>query len=87
MPGASPDAAYKEGKTIVQVASLFNQLLQHFPRTEFAALVKKRDAERAAKGFTCWSQFVAMLFVNSDAPIRCARSATAWDAAWDGWGS
>ena len=62
MPGASPDAAYKEGKTIVQVASLFNQLLQHFPRTEFAALVKKRDAERAAKGFTCWSQFVAMLF-------------------------
>jgi hypothetical protein len=60
--GASPDAAYKEGKTIVQVASLFNQLLQHFPRTEFAALVKKRDAERAAKGFTCWSQFVAMLF-------------------------
>jgi uncharacterized protein DUF4372/DDE family transposase len=61
-PGASPDAAYKEGKTIVQVASLFNQLLQHFPRTEFAALVKKRDAERGAKGFTCWSQFVAMLF-------------------------
>jgi uncharacterized repeat protein (TIGR03803 family) len=24
---------------MVQVASLFNQLLQHFPRTEFAALV------------------------------------------------
>jgi hypothetical protein len=52
----------KEGKTIVQVASLFNQLLQHFPRTEFAALVKEHDAERAAKGFTCWTQFVAMLF-------------------------
>ncbi len=52
----------KEGKTIVQVASLFNQLLQHFPRTEFASLVKKHDAERAAKGFTCWTQFVAMLF-------------------------
>jgi hypothetical protein len=52
----------KEGNTIVQVASLFNQLLQHFPRTEFAALVKKHGAERAAKGFTSWTQFVAMLF-------------------------
>ena len=56
------DAAHKEGKTIVQVASLFNQLLQHFPRTEFAGLVAEHKAERAAKGFTCWTQFVAMLF-------------------------
>jgi hypothetical protein len=47
---------------MVQVASLFNQLLQHFPRTEFAALVKKHGAERDAKGFTCWTQFVSMLF-------------------------
>ncbi len=62
MPEVSPNAAHKEGKTIVQVASLFNQLLQHFPRTEFAALVKQHAAERAAKGFTCWTQFVAMLF-------------------------
>ena len=49
-------------QTIVQAASLFNQLLQHFPRTEFAALVKKHGAEHAAKGFACWTQFVAMLF-------------------------
>jgi Domain of unknown function (DUF4372)/Transposase DDE domain len=47
---------------MVQAASLFNQLLQHFPRTEFGSLVKKHNAERAAKGFTCWTQFVAMLF-------------------------
>jgi hypothetical protein len=47
---------------MVPVASLFNQLLQHFPRTEFAALVRKHRAERGAKGFTCWTQFVAMLF-------------------------
>ena len=47
---------------MVQAASLFNQLLQHFPRTEFASLVKKHGAERAAKGFTCWTQFVAMTF-------------------------
>ena len=47
---------------MIQAASLFNQLLQHFPRTEFAALVRKHDAERGAKGFTCWAQLVAMLF-------------------------
>lgn len=47
---------------MVQVASLFNQLLQHFPRLEFAALVKKHNAARAAKGFDCWTQFVSMLF-------------------------
>jgi hypothetical protein len=47
---------------MVQAASLFNQLLQHFPRTEFAALVKKHEAEQNAKGFTSWTQFVAMLF-------------------------
>jgi hypothetical protein len=47
---------------MVQAASLFNQLLQHFPRTEFASLVKEHQAERNAKGFTCWTQFVAMTF-------------------------
>lgn len=47
---------------MVQAASLFNQLLKHFPRTEFAELVRKHGAERRAKGFTCWTQFVAMLF-------------------------
>ena len=47
---------------MIQAASLFNQLLQHFPRAEFAALVRKHDAERGAKGFTCWAQLVAMLF-------------------------
>jgi hypothetical protein len=43
---------------------LFNQLLHHFPRTEFAALVRASKAERHARGFTCWSQFVAMLFCH-----------------------
>src|SRR5512140_626143 len=47
---------------MVQVPRLLNQLLQHFPRTEFARLVKKHGAEHAAKGFTCWTQFVSMLF-------------------------
>jgi hypothetical protein len=47
---------------MVQAMSLFNQLLRHFPSLEFAALVKKHKAERAAKGFTCRTQLVAMLF-------------------------
>jgi hypothetical protein len=47
---------------MVQAMSLFNQLLQHFPSLEFAALVKKHKAERAAKGFGCRTQLVAMLF-------------------------
>lgn len=47
---------------MVQVASLFNQLLHYFPRIEFASLVQKHKAEKGAKGFSCWTQFVAMLF-------------------------
>lgn len=49
---------------MVQTASLFNQLLHHFPRTEFGALVKETKAERHARGFTCWAQFVSMLFCH-----------------------
>jgi hypothetical protein len=42
--------------------SIFSQLLQLFPRIEFQHMVKETHAERYAKGFTCWGQFVAMLF-------------------------
>jgi len=42
--------------------SMFSQLLKLFPRTDFQALVKQTYAERHARGFTCWGQFVAMLF-------------------------
>jgi hypothetical protein len=42
--------------------SIFSQLLKLFPRTEFQALAKRTHAERHARGFTCWGQFVAMLF-------------------------
>ena len=47
---------------MLQVASLFNQLLDHFPVAAFALLVNKHQAERNAKGFACRTQFVAMLF-------------------------
>jgi uncharacterized protein DUF4372/DDE family transposase len=49
---------------MVLTASLFNQLLHHFPRIEFAALVKETKAERHARGFACWAQFVSMLFCH-----------------------
>jgi len=41
---------------------MFSQLLKLFPRSEFEALAKRMHAERHARGFTCWGQFVAMLF-------------------------
>jgi hypothetical protein len=42
--------------------SIFSQLLQLFPRIEFENTVKETNADRHTKGFTCWGQFVSMLF-------------------------
>ena len=47
-----------------RVCSIFSQLLQLFLRIEFQQAVKKHQAERHARGFSCWSQFVAMLFCH-----------------------
>lgn len=45
-----------------RVCSIFSQILQFFPRLEFEAAVKEHQAERHARGFSSWCQFVAMLF-------------------------
>jgi len=45
-----------------RVCSIFAQLLQLFPRVKFQQAVQQHQAERHARGFSCWSQFVAMLF-------------------------
>ena len=45
-----------------RVCSIFSQLLHLFSREEFAGFVKKHNAERHARGFPCWGQFVAMMF-------------------------
>ena len=42
--------------------SIFSQLLKLFPRLEFESLVKEHRGEHHARGFTCWEQFVAMLY-------------------------
>ena len=47
---------------MVRTASMFSQLLNIFPRIEFEKAVREHKAERYGKGFTCWEQFVAMLF-------------------------
>lgn len=49
---------------MVRNASLFSQLLQQVPRAQFAQLVRQHGAEKGAKGFSCWTQFVAMLFCH-----------------------
>src|SRR2546422_4561031 len=47
---------------MTRFSSIFSQLLQLFPRMEFEQAVKEHQAERSAKGFSSWGQFVAMLF-------------------------
>jgi len=53
-----------------RVCSIFAQLLQLFPRDQFQHAVKENNAERHARGFTCWGQFVAMMFCQ----LASARS-------------
>jgi Domain of unknown function (DUF4372)/Transposase DDE domain len=47
---------------MLRFCSIFSQLLQLFPRVDFQRAVAETKAERHARGFTCWGQFVAMLF-------------------------
>jgi hypothetical protein len=47
---------------MTRFCSIFSQVLQLFPRVEFQKAVVATKAERHARGFTCWGQFVAMLF-------------------------
>ncbi len=42
--------------------NLFGQILQIVPRVSFMQLVRQTGAERHAKGFASWDQYVGMLF-------------------------
>jgi hypothetical protein len=55
---------YRRVEDMIKVASLFSQLVRHVSRLEFHQLVAKHEAERGAKGFACWTQFVAMMFCH-----------------------
>jgi len=52
----------KEHTALNRVCSIFAQLLQFMPRTEFASAVAEHQAERHARGFSSWTQFVSMMF-------------------------
>lgn len=47
-----------------RVCSIFAQLLQLFPRQEFQRAVEQHQAERHARGFNSWTQFVSMMFCH-----------------------
>lgn len=47
---------------MIKVGSLFSQVLSLINRNDFARAVRQWDAEKGAKGFRCWDQFVAMVF-------------------------
>ena len=49
---------------MTRVSSIFSQMLQLFSRPEFERAVAEHRAERHARGFSCWGQFVAMLFCH-----------------------
>ena len=47
---------------MTRVSSIFSQILQLIPRLEFESAVRQHGAERHARGFSSWGQFIAMLF-------------------------
>ena len=53
---------FQGGPAMQRFSSIFSQLLQLFPRLEFEEAVRKHNSDYAAKGFSSWGQFVAMLF-------------------------
>lgn len=63
--------------------SIFSQLLQLFPRSEFERAVRQHRAEREARGFTCWGQFTATLFCQP-AQAHSLREITKGLAASEG---
>ena len=47
-----------------RVSSIFGQILKFFPRTIFDAAVREHQGDKHAKGMTCWSQFIAVMFCH-----------------------
>src|SRR5215470_20346248 len=57
-----PKEPSTEVGNMVGHASLFSQMLSLVDRHRFERLVREHKAQRGAKGFSSWSQFVAMMF-------------------------
>jgi hypothetical protein len=46
------------------VNTVFNQLLQLIPRHDFEKLVREHSGDRYVKNFTCWKQFITLLYAQ-----------------------
>ena len=44
--------------------TIFNQILHLIPRHQFEGIVKKYEADRYVKYFSCWQQFISLLFAQ-----------------------
>ena len=47
---------------MTRTASIFSQILDIINPREFKSVVRKYNGDKHSKGFTCWDQFVAMMF-------------------------
>lgn len=61
-------------------STILNQILQIIPRYEFEKSVKKHNGDFASKGFTCWEQFVSMLFAQLSGQTGLRGIETALDS-------
>lgn len=60
--------------------SILNQILQIIPRHEFEKSVRNYQGDFASKGFTCWEQFVSMLFAQISGQTGLRGIETALDS-------
>ena len=66
-----------------RVCSIFSQVVSLIPRGVFRDAVARHEGEKHAKGMTCWSQLVAMLFRHLGG-ARSLREITGGLAASEG---
>ena len=66
-----------------RVCSIFSQIMRFIPRGMFEEAVQRHGAEKHAKGMTCWSQFIALLFCQLSG-ARSLREITGGLAASEG---
>jgi hypothetical protein len=66
-----------------RVCSIFSQIVRLIPRGVFQEAVARHEGEKHAKGMTCWSQLVAMLFCHLGG-ARSLREITGGLAASEG---
>ena len=60
--------------------SILHQILQIIPRHEFEKSVRKYNGDFGSKGFTCWEQFVSMLFAQISGQTGLRGIETALDS-------